>query len=325
MLAPMSDARDELAAAAAKDDPATSLRRGLQQPNAMIPPWYLYDEIGSKLFDVITMLPDYYPTRTEAAVFKEHLTAIADAVDLRGGAIVDLGAGNCEKAPQLFPLLRPRQYVPVDISEEFLENAVGRLRLEHPDIDMLAVGTDFSQRLELPDRVLTEPRVFFYPGSSIGNFTPAHATAFLGRVRAAMPGRGALLIGVDLRKDVATMVRAYDDPIGVTAAFNRNLLRNVNAIAGTDFDPEDWLHVARFDDGESRIEMHLEARRALTVRWPDGARRFGAGERIHTESSYKYTPARFRELLTAAGLRDVGMWTDERAWFGVFAAVPADA
>jgi len=317
MLAAVSDAPEATS-------PATELLRGIAAAKAAIPPWYFYDDTGSRLFDVITVLPDYYPTRTEAAVFAEHLPAMAEATGIRGGALIDLGAGNCEKAPPLFPLVRPQQYVPVDISEEFLQTAVGRLQLEHPDIEMLAVGTDFSKQLVLPERVLAEPRLFFYPGSSIGNFTPDHAAAFLRRVRAAMTGRGALWIGVDLVKDVDVMERAYDDAIGVTAAFNRNLLRNVNQIAGTDFDPRQWRHVARFDRDESRIEMLLEAREDLTVRWQGGERAFRAGERIHTENSYKYTPDRFRALLAEAGLQDVGMWTDSRRWFGVFAAKPID-
>jgi uncharacterized SAM-dependent methyltransferase len=165
-------------------------------------------------------------------------------------------------------------------------------------------------------------RLFFYPGSSIGNFSPDGAIAFLARVRARMHGGGVLWIGADLRKDPEVMVRAYDDELGITAAFNRNVLRHVNRLAQTDFSPADWSHVARFDEQASRIEMHLEARRDVTVAWPGGQRRFAAGERIHTENSYKHTPATFGGLLARAGLREVGMWTDPKKWFGIFVAVP---
>ncbi len=304
-------------------DVAPTLRRGLAAERAWIPARFLYDELGSRLFDAITALPEYYPTRTEAAIFDAHLPAMAAATPVAGCTLVDLGAGSCEKAPKLFPAVRPRQYAAVDISVEFLRTAVSRLQLEHPDIDMVGVGTDFSSRLELPDEVAAERRLFFYPGSSIGNFGPADATAFLGRVRDAMGDDGALWIGVDLRKDVETMVRAYDDEIGVTAAFNRNVLRHVNKLAGTDFSPADWDHVARFDEELSRIEMHLQARADVTVRWPGGERRFAAGERMHTESSYKYGLDDFRDLLGRAGLRQVGVWTDPKKWFGVFVAAPA--
>jgi len=287
-----------------------------------VPAWYLYDEVGSRLFDVITVIPEYYPTRTEAAIFKEHLPAMAAATQVLDGTLIDLGAGSCDKAPQLFPFLRPRQYVPVDISIDHLQATVTRLQHEHPGIQMLGVGTDFSNNLVLPDAVHKERRVFFYPGSSIGNFTPPDAGAFLKRLKAQLQPDGAVWIGIDLVKDKQVLERAYDDELGVTAAFNRNLLTNVNQIAGTNFAPSAWRHVAFFNEPESRIEMHLEASTAMTIKWPGGERRFSAGERIHTENSYKYTADAFHSLLEQAGFRSVGMWTDERQWFAFFAAVP---
>ena len=311
------------AALPATDDAAAVLKQSLSKPAATIAPWFLYDELGSKLFDAITALPEYYPTRTEALVLAEHLPAMAAVAPVSGCTLIDLGAGNCEKAPQLFPVVKPRQYVAVDISADFLRTALQRLQHEHPEISMLGVGTDFSSQLELPPAVGRERRLFFYPGSSIGNFTRAQAVAFLTRVREAMTNGGVLWIGTDLRKDPAIMQRAYDDELGVTAAFNRNGLRNVNRITQANFSPADWRHVAVFNEAESRIEMHLEAKQEVLVKWPDGERRFAAGERIHTESSHKHTPETFGQLLGAAGLRQVGMWTDPRKWFGMFAAVPA--
>ena len=304
-------------------DPAVALRRGIAAANAHIPAWYLYDEVGSRLFDVITVLPDYYPTRTEAEIFEEHLPDMAEATDLEGATLIDLGAGSCDKAPKLFPYVKPSQYVPVDISVEHLEATVTRLQREHPEVEMIGVGTDFSSNLVLPDKVQQERRLFFYPGSSIGNFTPDDAVTFLRQVAARMQGDDALWIGIDLVKDKDVLERAYDDDLGVTAAFNLNMLRNVNRIAGTDFAPSQWQHVGLFDTDKSRIEMHLEARDDTTVRWPEGERGFCAGERIHTENSYKYTPASFRKLLERAGMRPVGMWTDEREWFAFFTAVLA--
>jgi L-histidine N-alpha-methyltransferase len=193
---------------------------------------------------------------------------------------------------------------------------------EHPQTDIVGLGLDFSKRLELPPELLQPRPVFFYPGSSIGNFTPDEALGFLRQVRAQANG-GGLVIGVDLVKDPAVLEAAYDDALGVTAAFNRNLLRNLNGAIGSDFRAEEWRHVARFDTGHSRIEMHLEARRDLSVRWPGAERHFRAGERIHTENSYKYTVDRFTELLSAAGFATPTAWTDPNGWFAVLWA-PAD-
>ncbi len=177
---------------------------------------------------------------------------------------------------------------------------------------------DFSHSPALPAGLL-QPRdrpVFFYPGSSIGNFTPAQAEAFLATLRAQASG-GGLLIGVDLVKPREVLEAAYDDALGVTAAFNLNLLRHLNRVVDTDFDPAQWRHVAFFDDASSRIEMHLEARRALVVRWPGGERPFTAGERLHTENSYKYTTESFEALLARAGFRRSRCWTSPDRWFAV--------
>lgn len=293
---------------------------GLSAPSAAIAPKHFYDALGSHLFAAITELDEYYPTRTEAAIMAAETGAIARAFGGAGATIVDLGASDCAKGARLFEAFAPRQYVAVDISVDYLRDALGALQRRFPAMDLLGVGTDFSQRLVLPPEVAGERRLFFYPGSSIGNFTPAEAVQFLAQVRALAGGDGALLIGVDLVKDTATLEAAYDDAIGVTAAFNLNLLRHVNRLAGTDFAPPDWRHVARFDVPQSRIEMYLEARRAIVVRWPGGERAFAAGERIHTENSYKYTEAAFAEVLARAGFDTAGVWTDPRRWFGVFLA-----
>ncbi|MFN3243721.1 MAG: L-histidine N(alpha)-methyltransferase [Planctomycetota bacterium] len=330
MLAAVTEARIDTSspaffqtAAPDFEDPAAELRRGIAAPRAQIPPWYLYDVTGSRLFDVITELPEYYTTRTEASLLEQHGAAMAAARDVHGSTMIDLGAGSCEKAPKLFGVVEPRQYVPVDISVDYLRDVLHKLQNEYPQIEMIGVGTDFSQELVLPAPVRSDRRLFFYPGSSIGNFEPDHARAFLEQVRDQMGDDGTLWIGIDLVKDVDTLERAYDDELGVTAAFNRNLLRNVNEAAGTDFVPRQWRHVARFDEPLSRIEMLLEAVEDVDVSWPGGGRRFAAGERIHTESSYKYTPDTFRKLLRSAGLDAVDLWTDDRGWFAFFVARPA--
>ena len=289
---------------------------------AHVSPKFFYDPLGSRLFDAITELPEYYPTRTEAAILAHHGQAICEAARAATGAgpvLVDLGAGNCAKAARLFGLLAPRRYVAVDISVDFLRQSLGQLQREHPALDLVGLGQDFSTRLALPAPLLDGPALVFYPGSSIGNFGPDQALRLLREARVTASG-GALLIGVDLVKDTALLEAAYDDELGVTAAFNLNLLSHLNRLLGADFRVRDWLHLALFDPVASRIEMHLQARHATTVRWPGGERHFGAGERIHTENSAKWQPADFEALLREAGFARVQRWTDEQDWFGVFLA-----
>jgi dimethylhistidine N-methyltransferase len=299
---------------------AAELAAGLRARHAGIPPKFLYDPLGSRLFEAICELPEYYPTRTEAAIFAQHGAEIALAAG-PGCTVVDLGAGNCAKAASLFPLLRPGQYVPVDISAEFLQEAVAQLRLRFPHIAMHLLAQDFSAGLRLPDTVRTERRLFFYPGSSIGNFDPDQALLFLRRVHAQCGGSGGgILIGIDLVKDAAVLDAAYDDALGVTAAFNLNVLRHANALLGADFDVRAWRHRACYDVQAGRIEMHLEAQAPQRVTWPGGERRFAAGERIHTENSYKYTVAGALALLDQAGFAGARLWTDPQGWFAVIHA-----
>lgn len=297
------------------------LLAGLNAPTPQVSPKYLYDALGSRLFAAITELPEYYPTRTEAQIFSRWLPEIAAALRPSAAAatLVELGAGNCEKAARLFAALQVERYVAVDISADYLRQSLELLQWRHPTIDMLGIGLDFSAALRLPEEAGSGPRTLFYAGSSIGNFTPAEALAFLRQVHAACQG-GALLIGVDLVKPVAVLEPAYDDPLGVTAAFNRNLLLHLNQLAGTNFEIADWRHVAFFNTAESRIEMHLEAIRTSTVSWDGGQRRFGAGERLHTENSCKWRLDDFAALLRHAGFARQERWTDDNEWFAVFVA-----
>jgi dimethylhistidine N-methyltransferase len=295
------------------------LARGLRAPRAEIAPKFLYDALGSRLFDAITELPEYYPTRTERRILDAHAGAMALQVG-RGRTLIDLGAGSCEKAARLFGVLAPSRYVAVDISVDYLRQTLASLQRQHPAIEMLGVGADFSASLVLPAEVGRGERVLFYPGSSIGNFTPAQALHFLRQSRAVGGAGGALLIGVDLVKPKAVLEVAYDDPLQVTAAFNLNLLRRLNALLGCDARIEDFAHVALFNEAESRIEMHLQARRDVVLRWRDGERRLAQGERIHTENSYKYTVESFDRLLHDAGFTRTTCWTDEQRCFAVFLA-----
>jgi L-histidine Nalpha-methyltransferase len=301
---------------------AAEAAAGLLAQPAAVAPKFFYDDLGARLFGAITALDEYYPTRTEAAIFQAHAEAISkQALEVVGAGctLVDLGAGDGAKAAAWFERLRPARYVAVDIATSHLRESLVLLQQRFPGIEMVGVGEDFSARLALPAGIVSGKALVFYPGSSIGNFAPEQALRLLRQARAASAG-GALLIGVDLVKDRAVLEAAYDDALGVTAAFNLNLLRHLNRLLGADFDPAQWQHVALYDGQASRIEMHLQARQALCVRWRGGERRFAAGERLHTENSYKWRPDDFRALLRDAGFTPLGGWTDERAWFGVFLA-----
>ena len=301
---------------------ATELAEGLLATAASFSPKYFYDALGSKLFEAITGLDEYYPTRTEAAIYaaaRQEIASTLAAAGLGKPCLIDLGAGNCAKAAALIPHLQPQQYVPVDISVDFLRDAAEQLQASFPALDIVGVGMDFSAGLELPEEVQHERRVFFYPGSSLGNFTPTQALAFLSRMAdAAQGGARGLLLGIDLVKDTKVLEAAYDDALGVTAAFNKNALRHINGLLQADFDVRQWQHVALFNRDASRVEMHLQARCDLTVGWPGHARHFRSGERIHTEYSYKYTRESMHSLLTQAGFTQVKCWTDPKDWFAVF-------
>ncbi|MFZ6647716.1 L-histidine N(alpha)-methyltransferase [Undibacterium sp. TJN25] len=301
----------------------------LLEAQARTPAKYLYDPLGSRLFEAICELPEYYPTRTEVAIFDANLQAIANAAGI-GSTLIDLGAGNCAKATKLIPVLRPRQYVPVDISEDFMRAAIQSVRQRFPELRITGVGMDFSENLQLPPQVDSMRRLFFYPGSSIGNFPPGQALDFLKQIRSACatgrhgnkPAGGGLLIGVDLIKDRGILQAAYDDAIGVTAAFNLNLLLHLNGLLGANFNPRQWRHRAIFNSLHSRIEMHLDAMDDLSVAWGVHARHFRKGESIHTESSYKYTPSGFVQMLGQAGFGNIQAWQDESRYYMVCHATP---
>lgn len=288
---------------------------GLKSGTPFISPKFFYDEIGSHLFEAITFLEEYYPTRVEKSIMKMYESQIASAVG-SCDVLLDLGAGNCAKASQLFNSINPKEYLALDISKDFLELAIADLQKRFPHIQMAAQVCDLSQPLSfsnLEDKI----KIFFYPGSSIGNFTPNQVSSFFENIASICNGSGGLLIGVDLVKDSDILQRAYDDSLGITAAFNLNVLKHVNRIINSDFDVSDWEHHAVFNQKQSRIEMHLRAKRNLVVTWPSQSINFKAGEMIHTENSYKYTKASFSDLLIQAGFDDVHIWTDPKEMFMV--------
>jgi L-histidine Nalpha-methyltransferase len=306
-----------------RTDPAAerrALAAALLSTPASIAPKYFYDAAGCALFAQICGLPEYYPTRTEAAIFARHRREIAAAIGT-GKQLVDLGAGDCSKAAGWLPWLAPSRYVAVDIAGDALADALAGVAARHPAIDVLGVLTDFTHGLDLHDDVGEGPVTYFYPGSSLGNFAPVEALRFLQRIRDhCRHGASGLLIGVDTRKDAARLRAAYDDSAGVTAAFNRNALVHVNRLLGTCFVPVAFAHVAFYNERASRVEMHLEARAAQRVLIDGIARTYQAGERIHTENSYKYTPSEFTAMLERAGFPSVRCWQDDAGDFAVYYA-----
>jgi dimethylhistidine N-methyltransferase len=303
---------------------ADELEKGLTAAHAHCSPKYFYNALGSTLFEAITHLPEYYPTRTEASIFAEYGIEIHQCIPQQA-AWLDLGAGSCQKAASLFSGTAPGVYVAVDISLDYLTDTLINLQRSHPSVKMMGVGMEFSASLNFPAvhaTQLTQHPIFaFYPGSSLGNFTPTEALGFLNRIailcHQGQAGSG-LLIGIDLVKSTAVLERAYDDDLGVTAAFNLNILRHINTLLGTDFDVRVWQHKALFNIAESRIEMHLLARHAVTVRWGEQSRTFKAGEAIHTENSYKWTIPTFAALLKQAGFSHSQCWTDPLAQYALF-------
>lgn len=300
------------------------LSLGLLAQQATLSPKYFYDEMGSVLFDAITLLPEYYPTRTESQIFVDHAHDIHAQLPQQA-TWVDLGAGSCHKAARLFTQTLPATYVAVDISSAYLVNQLKDLQAKHTHVNMVGVGMDFSASLSFPEQLqphlANQPLLVLYLGSSLGNFHPEQALSFLQRIAAlcqqGQPGSG-LLIGIDLVKDTKTLEQAYADDLGVTAAFNLNVLRRVNQLLGSDFDVREWQHCARFNTQASRIEMHLKAKHDLVVQWKGRQRHFKQDETIHTENSYKWSIDQFADQLRAAGFSTLRHWTDPNAHFALF-------
>jgi L-histidine N-alpha-methyltransferase len=299
-------------------DFARDVIAGLTAKPKTLPAKYFYDESGSALFEAITALPEYYPTRTELGILTARAGEIARLIP-PGSALIELGSGSTAKARILLRKVAIAAYVPVDISAEFLNDEAARLKRDLPHLRILPVAADFTKPFELPPAIGSRARVGFFPGSTIGNFEPPQAAEFL-RHAGRLLGRGAhLIVGVDLVKNADVLNAAYNDAAGVTAAFNLNLLRRINRELGADFDLEGFRHLAFYNSAEHRIEMHLESRAAQKIQIGERTIRFERGETIHTESSYKYTVDTFQALAAEAGWSPVAVWTDPERYFSVHA------
>ncbi len=297
-------------------DVAEAALPGLLAARKTLPAKLFYDDEGCRLFGEITRLPEYYPTRTEMALLartsREAVVGIA-----KGSALVEFGGSEETKALHLLDASPDLQaYVPVDVAAGALAQMAKRLQRSRPGLAVHPVVADFLGPLALPRDVLDRPLIGFFPGSTIGNLDPADARRFLAGARSLL-GAGRFLVGVDLRKDPAILVPAYDDAQGTTAAFNRNLLHRLNREAGADFDPDAFTHEARWNPSESRIEMHLVSQRQQLVHVAGHQVRFAAGETIHTENSYKYDVAQFMALAVSSGWASARVWTDAEQLFSL--------
>jgi dimethylhistidine N-methyltransferase len=291
---------------------------GLQKPQKELPCKYFYDKQGSLLYERIYALDEYYIPRTEACIME---TYIEEIVELLGPRVllIEYGSGNCAKTRILLNHLHDlAAYVPIDISLEQLLRVTKQLTSDYPGLEVLPVCTDYTSDFELPvPKQPSDHAAIYFPGSTIGNFEPMLAKLFLERIAAVGGPGGGLLIGVDLKKDQTLLHRAYNDPLGVTAAFNLNLLERINRELGCDFQRERFEHHAFYNPQEGRVEMHLVSLKDQTVHLDGVSIPFTQGESIWTESSYKYTLNEFGQMAAAAGLKVEHIWVDEQQWFSV--------
>jgi dimethylhistidine N-methyltransferase len=291
---------------------------GLSQPAKRLPPKYFYDAAGSELFEQITRLPEYYPTRTELGILRERGAEICKVLG-EDAALVEFGAGSTTKVRLLLQRCRFAAYVPVDISGDFLNAQARALRKDFPALEVFPVTADFTAPFALPGAVKAMAKVGFFPGSTIGNFEPHEARDFLRSARKILGAGAQMIIGVDLEKDERVLHAAYNDAAGVTARFNLNVLVRINDELGGNFDLSTFTHRAVYNRERHRIEMHLVSRKPQTVRILGRSFAFRAGETIHTESSYKYSLERFTALARDSGWRPAASWTDAKRMFSVHA------
>lgn len=298
-------------------DFAASVIDGLSRPQKTLPSRFIYDARGSKLFEEITQLPEYYLTRTETAILESNSAEMVDSVPA-GGVLVEFGSGSSHKTEILLRHLpKLRTYVPIDVSHTALRGAKLRLVSLFPRLDVYPVLSNFAELRTLPPGIARRNKMGFFPGSTIGNFMPSDAVHLLRHFRDLLSPDGQLIVGVDLKKDAKRLVRAYDDAAGVTAAFNLNLLARINREIGGSFDLGAFKHKAIYNACEGRIEMHLESTTDQRVRILGQSFYFRAGERIHTENAHKYSIEEFHDLARSANWLPQRVWTDRDSLFSV--------
>lgn len=303
---------------------AADILDGLSQPQKRLPSRYFYDERGSELFEDITRLPEYYPTRSETQILSDHAAEISGEVD-KNGVLVEFGSGSSLKTEILLKALpRLRAYVPIDVSESALEDARRRLKQRFPTLVIRPIRGDFSHPVKLFGDLAGSTMLGFFPGSTIGNLVLTDAKALLETFRLMLSPGGRLIVGVDLVKDEATLLQAYNDPAGVTAAFNLNLLARINQTFGASIDIDGFRHEAIYNRKERRIEMHLICERDQTIQLLGQIFQMRGGETIHTENSHKYTIPDFQDLARSSGWLPRRVWSDDKSLFSVHELMSSD-
>ncbi len=297
---------------------SSEILTGLGEEQKRIPPKYFYDAAGSKLFDAITELPEYYPTRTEVGILERRSADFRALIDAE--SVVEYGSGSSMKVRILLESVRPAAYVPVDISKEHLVGAARSIQVDFPDLAVYPTCDDYTKPFQLPQPVAGLSQIAFFPGSSIGNFAPSEADVFLANVARVVGPGGWFMIGADLKKDPRVLHSAYNDSSGVTAAFNKNVLRHINQALDSDFDLDAYAHEAVYNEIDGRIEMYLTATSDQVVSIAGETVRIRESERLHTENSHKYSVDEFRAKVEGGGFEIVETWTDERAYFLVLLA-----
>jgi dimethylhistidine N-methyltransferase len=298
-------------------DFAASVIEGLSRPRKSLPCRFFYDARGSELFEEITKLPEYYPTRTEIAILEAHAAEMAECL-IESAVLVEFGSGSSLKTEILLKTLRDlAAYVPVDVSQSALDDAKRRLFERFPALAVRPIVGDFTRPVAFPEDLLKSQKLGFFPGSTIGNFSPPAASQLLGTMRGMLSPEGRIIVGVDLKKDARALVRAYNDEDGVTAAFNLNLLARINREIEGSFDLDGFRHEAIYEPREGRIEMHLVSLKTQAASVRGHWFRFAPGETIHTENSYKYTIGQFQDLARRAGWVPGRVWLDGGSLFSV--------
>jgi len=297
-------------------DKRSEILNGLERKQKSIDPKYFYDERGSSLFEQITSLPEYYPTRTERQILKRDAKAIAELCG-EDCVLIEPGSGSSEKVRLLLDTLKPAAYVPMDISSDFLKRSAIQLAEEYPWLNIHAVCTDFAKQEKEPEGLPGGKRIVFYPGSTLGNMKPDDAVEFLRNLGHWLNRDGGVLIGIDMHKSTRILEAAYNDQQGITALFNLNMLSNINMLMDANFDISRFSHRAFYNEEKYRIEMHLVSEVDQVVMLADTSVSFTRGETIHTENSYKYTQETFLDIARRAGFAIQSSWSDEQQLFGV--------
>jgi dimethylhistidine N-methyltransferase len=300
----------------AAGDSRAELLEGLLQENKQVNPKYFYDHQGSELFEKITQLEEYYPTRTELSILNHYAEEIASYCG-SDCVLIEPGSGSSEKVRLLLDTIKPAAYVPLDISAEFLYESALKLGREFPWLNIHAICADFAEQWQTRTQLPTGRRVIFYPGSTIGNMEPALATKFLANLRQWIGKDGGVLVGVDLQKPEHLLNAAYNDSQGVTASFNLNILNSLNKMVDANFNHQDFSHHAFYNSDQQRIEMHLVSNNKQSVQVNGNTISFNKGETLHTENSYKYSLESFTSLSNAAGFVLDKSWVDEKQLFSV--------